>query len=107
MRRKACFGLSLCLSGLAWVAFGEPAQRPAAEAPKSASLIFHETFKGREPGAPQQIPLTPQHVTNPNVELRLYGPGAPPAPDHESGLALNNEAVTAGPEKSSAIYGRA
>jgi hypothetical protein len=99
MRIKACLALSLCLSGLAWIASGEPAQNPAAQVPKNASLIFRETFKGREPGAPQQIPLTPQHVTNANLELKLYGPGAPPVPDHESGLALNNEPDDGRPEE--------
>ena len=93
MRRKVCLGLCVFLCGLAWIALAQqPAQSPAAQVSKSVSLIFRETFRGREPGAPQQIPLTAQGVTNANLELKLYGPGAPAAPDHESGLALNNEA---------------
>ena len=93
MQRTVCLGLCVFLCGLAWVALAQqPAQSSAAQVPKSVSLVFRETFKGRAPGAPQQIPMTPQQVTNPNLELKLYGPGAPAAPDHESGLALNNEA---------------
>ena len=91
MRTKGCLGIAVFLCSLAWVAFAQQPARPAASVPKSVSMIFRETFKGRAPGAPQQVPLTPQGVTNANLELKLYGPGAPPAPDHESGLALNNE----------------
>ena len=29
-------------------------------------------------------------VTNPNLELKMYGPGAPAKPDHESGLELES-----------------
>src|SRR5207249_4362869 len=92
MQTKACLGLFVFLCGLAWVALAQqPAQSSAAQVPKSVSLVFRETFKGREPGAPQQVPLTDRGLTNANLELKLYGPGAPPVPDHESGLALNNE----------------
>src|SRR5690349_21045906 len=91
MRTKASFGIAVFLCSLAWVAFAQQAARPVAPVPKSVSMIFRETFKGRAPGAPQQVPLTPQGITSANLELKLYGPGAPPAPDHESGLALNNE----------------
>src|SRR5262249_51163257 len=90
--QKGCLGLSALLCGLAWLALAQqPVRGPASQIPKSVSLIFRETFKGRAPGAPQQVPLTPQGLTNANLELKLYGPGAPPSPDHESGLALNNE----------------
>jgi hypothetical protein len=92
MHTKACVGLSVILCSVVSAASAQqPARTAAPQVPKSVSLIFKETFKGRAPGAPQQVPLTSQGLTNSNLELKLYGPGAPPAPDHESGLALNNE----------------
>ena len=82
MRTKGCLRIAVFLCSLAWVAFAQQAARPAASAPKSVSMIFRETFKGRAPGAPQQVPLTAQGLTNSNLELKLYGPGAPAVPDH-------------------------
>jgi hypothetical protein len=35
--------------------------------------------------------LTQDAITNPNVELKLYGPGAKPGNADQSGLLLNNE----------------
>ena len=61
-------------------------QQPA----RAPTLLFHETFKENAPGTPEQAPLAPDHVMNPNLELTLYGPGATAAPDHESGLLRAN-----------------
>jgi hypothetical protein len=76
-------------------------QNAPALPPKTASLIFRETFQGRAPGAEAEIPLTTSHAANPNLELKLYGAGAKAQPDHESGLLLNNAAdVLGGPDVS-------
>ena len=92
MRLKSYIQLFVFFLYLPWTTFAEEsAQDAASEGPESVSLFFRETFKGREPGAPEQIPLTPQHAANPDLELKLYGPGANTAPDHESGLFLNNQ----------------
>lgn len=91
MRRKTCILLSVVPLGLALSALAQQrGQNAPAPAPKTVSLIFRETFKSRAPGAPAQRALTVNDATNPNLELKLYGPGANAKPDHESGLLLNS-----------------
>ena len=97
MRRKVYIRSFVFFLGLACAVGGLHPLQAAPQAPESASLLFRETFMGRAPGAPQQIPLTPEHATNPSLELKLYGPGAHANPDYESGLALNNEEDDARP----------
>ena len=90
MRQKTYIVLAVVLSCAALSAFAQQRGQNVPAKPKTVSLLFRETFKGRAPGAPAQIPLTEQHAVNANLELKLYGPGAKAAPDHESGLLLNN-----------------
>ena len=90
MRRKTCILLAVGLLGLALSALAQQrGQNAPAQPPKTASLVFRETFKGKTPGAPVSRALTLGDAANPNVELKLYGPGANAKPDHESGLLLN------------------
>jgi len=99
MRMKTYVLSAVVLLALTVNIAAQQQQARPAQAPKTVSLIFHETFKGRAPGAPAQIPLTTGHATNANLELKLYGPGAKAAPDHESGLLLNNAADEAKPDE--------
>jgi hypothetical protein len=62
--------------------------------PKSVVLLFREDFKT---GLPNQLPLLPEHVTNSNLELKLYGPGAKAGKDGQSGLWLDDEEDPANP----------
>ncbi len=100
MLRTTYFLLSVFLIGVAGLAVAEPAQDAAAESPASVRLLFRETFQGQQPNAPTQIPLTEQHGTNANLEVKLYGPGAKAVPDYESGLLLNQGADEARPGES-------
>src|SRR5258705_9992930 len=65
-------------------------QNAPAPAPKRASLIFREDFKGRAAGAEAEIQLTQNQLMNPNLFLRVYGPGSKPGHDNQLGLLLNN-----------------
>ena len=76
--RKVCFPTMMFLV-LSWSTFAQ--QQGQNAPPKTASLIFRETFKGRAPGAEAEIPLTTAHAANPSLELKLYGPGAKAQPD--------------------------
>jgi hypothetical protein len=72
------------LLAIAWTAFGEQSQNPAAAAPAAATqaapapapppLFFRETWKDRPAGSPSgDIPLTPEFAGSPNLEMKLYG----------------------------------
>ena len=92
MRRIRILGLAV-LFGVALNVFAQQrGQNAPAPAPKQATLVFRETFMSKAPGAADQIVLTTQHAANPNVELKLYGPGSKPASDHESGILLSSAA---------------
>jgi hypothetical protein len=57
---------------------------PAAPPP----LFFRESFNDDKTTFTAR-PLAATDVTNPNLELKMYGPGAPAKPDHESGIELD------------------
>ena len=97
MRRTRYFLISVFLIGVSGLAFAQPAQDAAVDAPESVRALFRETFQGQQPNAGSQVPLTEQHGTNANLEIKLYGPGAKAVPDHESGLLLNQGADEARP----------
>jgi hypothetical protein len=78
------------------------AQNAQVAEPKSVALLFREDFKG---GLPNQLPLLPEHLTNSNLELKLYGPGAKAGKDGQSGLWLDDEEDPANPgQKTSYIW---
>ena len=68
----------------------------AQQGPKAASLIFREDFKTEPPG---QVQLTPAALANPNLELKVYGPGAKPGVGRDSGLLLGQEEDPTNPGK--------
>jgi hypothetical protein len=88
MRIKTYVLLPVCLV----FAFGAYAQQRGA-APegggKPIPLFFRETFKA-PPVATEDVVFTTEHVANPNLEMKLYGPGWKPTPGVESGLVLVN-----------------
>jgi hypothetical protein len=65
-----------------------PAGRGAAAPVTPIPLFFRETFSN----GPQFMarPIVVTDVTSPDRELKLYGPGAPAKPDHESGIELDS-----------------
>ena len=68
----------------------------------AASLLFREDFKAGPAG---QVQLTRDAVTNPNLELKVYGPGSKPGVGRDSGLLLGNEGDPTNPGASvSVVY---
>src|SRR5262245_20612897 len=63
---------------------------PAApgKAAKTTSLLFREDFP---PGKVRRVQLAQDGIGNPNLELKLYGPGSKPGNNNPSGLLLSNE----------------
>ncbi len=109
MRRTAYVLFSVLLIGSAGLTFAEAAQNTASDAPTSARLLFRESFpnivdesnlRGPQPNSPTPVALTEQHVTNANVEMKLYGPGAKAVPEYESGLLLQQAVDGARPGES-------
>src|SRR5947209_10536717 len=88
MRIRTGMVLGVCfLSGLAGYA-QQRGEAPAAPS-KPIPLFFRETFKA-PPVATPDVVFTTEHVANPNLEMKLYGPGSKPTPGVESGLVLVN-----------------
>ncbi len=68
----------------------------------AASLLFREDFKEGPAG---QVQLTQDAVTNPNLDLMVYGPGSKPGVGRDSGLLLGNEGDPTNPgELVSVVY---
>lgn len=94
----------LCL-GLTTFAQQQQTQT-AMTAPKGTTLLFREDFKAPKPapspGAPgafvqSQFQLTQDTIGNPDLELKLYGPGGKPGTGNQSGLLLSDEADPSDP----------
>jgi len=98
--RKQIWILSLLLVlGLSLSASAQENAAPG-KTPKSTVLIFREDFKTDKVG---EVQLTQAAITNPNVELKLYGPGSKPGNADQSGLLLSNEADPVNPGKTESI----
>ena len=98
MRREICILSAVLVLGLGFSTF---AQQGAQNAP-AASLIFREDFKGEPAG---QVQLTQTALANPNLELKVYGPGSKPGVGRDSGLLLGQEEDPPNPGKMmSVIY---
>jgi hypothetical protein len=92
MRKQSYVAASaVVVLGLALGAFAQQAAQNAApgKAPKSTVLLFREDFKTGKVG---EVQLNQDAITNPNLILKLYGPGAKPGDADQSGLLLSNEA---------------
>lgn len=79
----------LVFLALGFSTYAQPVQNPSGPAAKPIPLFFRETFKAPLI-ATEDRALTNEQVDNPNLDLKLYGPGAKAQPDHESGLLLVN-----------------
>jgi hypothetical protein len=80
----------------------------AMTTPKGTTLLFREDFKSPKPTASTAAPgafvqnqfqLSQDVIANPNLELKLYGPGGKPGSENQSGLLLSNEADPTDPGK--------
>jgi hypothetical protein len=91
MRKELCILWLLVVGGFGLNAFAQQ---------EAASLLFREDFK---PGPDGQVQLTGEAVTNPNLELVVYGPGSKPGVGRESGLLLGNEGDPTNPGNSVSI----
>ena len=93
--RKTIWTLSVVL--VLGVVVSTLAQNAAVpkDSKKLASLLFREDFKA---GSEHEVQFTQDLLTNPNLELKKYGPGAKPGVADQSGLLISNEAdpVTGG-----------
>src|SRR5690242_9040808 len=58
-------------------------------AAKPPSLFFRESFSDDKTQFMAR-PLKTTDVTNPTLELKMYGPGSVVKPDHESGIELDS-----------------
>lgn len=95
MRKEMWVLSAVLILGLGLSSFAQQrAQNAQGTEPKSVTLLFREDFKG---GLPNQLPLMPDHLTNSNLELKLYGPGAKAGKDGQTGLWLDNEEDPANP----------
>ena len=83
--------------------FRAAAQNSPGPEPKSVVLLFREDFKS---GVPNLLLLKPEHLTNPHLELKLYGPGAKETDNPQSGLLLENEEDAANPGQITSYVGR-
>jgi hypothetical protein len=90
MRKEIWIFAALVVLALSLSMFAQQgAQRaPAPAKPPAATLIFREDFKGTKE---HEVQLTPDLLTNSNLELKKYGPGAKPGTADQSGLLLSNE----------------
>ena len=82
MRKEICILSVLVVLGLGLSTFAQQGAQNAA------SLLFREDFKAGPAG---QVQLTQDALTNPNLELKVYGPGSRPGTGRDSGLLLGNE----------------
>jgi hypothetical protein len=87
--RKVFYVLAaVAILGLGLSLLGQQAAPVPKDKPKVAQLLFREDFK---PGAEHEVQFTPDLLTNPNLELKKYGPGAKIGSKDQSGLLISNE----------------
>jgi hypothetical protein len=92
MRKQSYIAVcAVVVLGVALGAFARQGAAPAApgKTPKSTTLLFREDFKTGKVG---EVQLNQDAITNPNLQLKLYGPGSKPGDADQSGLLLSNEA---------------
>lgn len=96
MRKEVSVLSAVVILGLVLSAFAQPQTQTVAKAPKGTVLLFREDFKSQKPG---EVQLTQDAITNPNLELKVYGPGSKPGNTDQSGLLLGNEEDPTNPGK--------
>jgi hypothetical protein len=103
LMRKTIWILSIVMIlGLGLSIFAQEGTQPAApgKTPYATSLLFREDFKAVTGG---QVQFTKDALTNPNLELKVYGPGSKPGNANQSGLLLGNEQDPTNPGKMMSI----
>lgn len=92
MRKTICILSVVLLLGLGLSTFARQGQNAPPVVPKDstkiASLLFREDFKVPKE---HEVQFTPDLLTNPNLELKKYGPGAKPGNADQSGLLISIE----------------
>jgi len=88
MRKVICVIAVLVILGLGLSMFGQQGAPVPKDKPKVAALLFREDFKA---GKEHEVQFTGDLLTNPNLELKKYGPGAKPGSTDQSGLLISNE----------------
>lgn len=96
MRKGIFVLLAAVVFCLGLTTFAQQQTQTAAKTAKGTVLLFREDFKSMKPG---EVQLTQDAITNPNLELKLYGPGAKPGNADQSGLLLGNEEDPTDPGK--------
>ena len=94
MRKTICIVAVVLALGLVLSAFAQNAA-VSKDSKNVLPLLFREDFKA---GKEHEVQFTPDLLTNPNLELKKYGPGAKPGSADQSGILISNEAdpVTGG-----------
>jgi hypothetical protein len=102
MRKSYSAACAVLVLGLAVGAFAQQDARNAApgKAPKSTTMLFREDFK---PGKVGEVQLNQDALTNPNLLIKLYGPGSKPGDADQSGLLLSNEQDPTNPGQTESI----
>ena len=98
MRKTICILSVVLVLGVVLATFAVQGAQNAAvpkDSKNLASLLFREDFKA---GKEHEVQFTQDLLTNPNLELKKYGPGAKLGSADQSGLLISNEAdpVTGG-----------
>ena len=90
MRKEICILSAVVVLGLGLSTFAQQRAQnaPAPGKQPAASLLFREDFKATKE---HEVQLTQDLLTNPDLELKKYGPGAKPGNADQSGLLLSNE----------------
>src|SRR5262245_15633933 len=91
MRKKPYMVAAVLALGFSLNLFAQQAGPESAapgKAAKATSLLFREDFP---PGKMRRVQLAQDGIGNPNLELKLYGPGSKPGNNNPSGLLLSNE----------------
>jgi len=103
MRKENWILSVIVVLGLSLSTFAQQGAQNAAapgKSPNATSLLFREDFKAGPAG---EVQLTQNALTNPNLELKVYGPGSKPGNADQSGLVLGNEQDPTNPGKMMSI----
>jgi hypothetical protein len=88
MRKEVSVLWAVVILGFVVSTFAQQQPQNADKVPQATTLLFREDFKSEKPG---EVQLTQDAVINPNLQLKVYGPGSKPGNTNQSGLLLGNE----------------